>query len=140
MKRLRLPRRSTVLGLLLVLVIVTGWLANRSRSFSEQLTIRLTPITSYQLMLASQKGWIDVSILAVPRLRMMAEGERRFVYAKSDANIPSSMGSVQNRVLGRGIRLPWVGILIVGMGLVIAIIFRSNQRGKRKRPKSRRKR
>ncbi|MCA9450775.1 MAG: hypothetical protein KC931_26875 [Candidatus Omnitrophica bacterium] len=116
-------RRLTITAIVsLVIIALTIHLSRRSRSVSEWITVDLSPVSSYQLKVGSQHGQLDLSLSAVPKLDILPAARNRFRYERIELG-PGAMGSVQNRVLGRGIRLPWMGILVAEIGLAIVMLL-----------------
>lgn len=122
-----------------VMVAVSMILARRSHALSEWITVDLAPVISYQLKIGSQEGWVDVSLLAVPKLHLLPAARNRFRFERIALGT-GSMSSVQNRILGRGIRCPWVGIILAEIAFALALCGWWNRPRSRSGNPTRRKR
>lgn len=121
-------RRLTITAMVSLLVVAFSIRAAvRSRSVSEWLTIDASPVISYQVKMGSQDGWVDLSLLAVPKLKVLPAARKRIRYERIELGA-GSLSSVQNRVLGRGVRVLWLGILIAEFGLAFALLFWSDRK------------
>lgn len=103
-----------------VIVAVSMMLAKRSHALSEWITVDLAPVMPYQLKIGSQEGWVDVSLLAIPKLHLLPAARKRIRFERIALGT-GSMSSVQNRILGRGIRCPWVGIVFGEIAFALAL-------------------
>ncbi len=123
-KRSKAVRRrlkiTAIVSLLVIALSIRA--ADRSRSVSEWLTVDASPLISYQMKIGSQDGWVDLSLLAVPKLKVLPAARKRIRYERIELG-SAAMSSIQNRVLGRGIRIPWIGIILAEIGLASGMLF-----------------